>query len=45
MLAHKLGMLLHRFRNRAEDDAGLHQFFFESGDNRNAVEDGVYRDL
>ena len=36
-------MLAQRFRDRAEDDAGLAQRVFESGDDGDAIEHRVHR--
>ena len=44
ILPHQLGMLLHRFAERAEDDAELGQLAAERGRHRDAVEHGVDRD-
>ena len=41
VLLHKLGMLAHRFRDRAEDDAGFRQLFLERRDDRHTVEHGI----
>ena len=40
---HEFGMRLHRFRNRAEDHAGLRQLLLEGRGDRHAVEHGVDR--
>ena len=44
VLPHEIGMVLHRFGERAEDDADLGQLRLEGRRHRNAVEHGVDRD-
>ncbi len=41
VLLHEFGVLAHRFRDRAEDHAGLLEFVLEGGDDRDAVEHGI----
>ena len=43
VLLHQLGMLAHRLRDGAEDDAGLGQLRLEGGDDGDAVEHGIDR--
>ena len=43
VLAHQLGMILHRLRERAEEDALLLELRLEGGGDGDAVEDGVDR--
>jgi hypothetical protein len=44
VLAHQVGELAHRLRERAEDDPVLLQFLLEGGGDGDRVEDGVHRD-